>query len=291
MANSSLILRSPHPDDLEPCGRILSDAFTDLHRRHGFPPDFPTHEIGVQFISGPMRNPSFYGVVAELNGKIVGSNCLDERDQIRAVGPISVDPSAQGHGVGRKLMEAVIERGSGAPGIRLVQEAFNTGSLPLYAALGFDPVEPLFLLSGKPKDKAPAGYEIRPLVAADLEECAALCRQVYHRERSRELMDAIAGLSPYVAVRQGRITAYCTTATVHWAVAYGVAASEDDMRALILGVANAEDRPIQFLLPVRQASFFRWCLSRGLKVMKPLTLMARGEYREPQGCWFPSVLY
>jgi hypothetical protein len=92
-------------------------------------------------------------------------------------------------------------------------------------------------------------------------------------------------------VRQGRITAYCTTATVHWAVAYGVAASEDDMRALILGVANAEDRPIQFLLPVRQASFFRWCLSRGLKVMKPLTLMARGEYREPQGCWFPSVLY
>jgi predicted N-acetyltransferase YhbS len=135
MANSSLILRSPHPDDLEPCGRILSDAFTDLHRRHGFPPDFPTHEIGVQFISGPMRNPSFYGVVAELNGKIVGSNFLDERDQIRAVGPISVDPSAQGHGVGRKLMEAVIERGSGAPGIRLVQEAFNTGSLPLYAAL------------------------------------------------------------------------------------------------------------------------------------------------------------
>lgn len=166
----SLVLRSPLPGDVEPCGKILSDAFTNLHRRHGFPADFPTHEVGVQFISGPMRNPSFYGVVAELNGKIVGSNFLDERDPIRAVGPISVDPSAQGHGVGKKLMEAVIERGSGAPGIRLVQEAFNTSSLPLYAALGFDPVEPLFLLSGKPRNKVPASYEIRPLVAADLEE-------------------------------------------------------------------------------------------------------------------------
>ena len=141
----SLVLRAPLPVDVEPCGRILSDAFTNLHRRHGFPAHFPTHEIGVQFISGPMRNPSYYGVVAELDGKVVGSNFLDERDQIRAIGPISVDPSAQGHGGGRKLMEAVIERGSGAPGIRLVQEAFNTSSLPLYASLGFDPVEPLFL--------------------------------------------------------------------------------------------------------------------------------------------------
>jgi GNAT superfamily N-acetyltransferase len=291
MSHMSLILRSPLPSDLEPCGRILSDAFSDLHRRHGFPPDFPNHEIGVQFISGPMRNPSYYGVVAELDRKVVGSNFLDERDPIRAVGPISVDPSAQGHGAGRKLMEAVIERGSRAPGIRLVQEAFNTSSLPLYASLGFDPVEPLFLLSGKPRNKVPAGYEIRRLVAADLEESATLCGQVYHRERSGELKDAVAGLSPYVAVRQGRITAYCTTLTMHWAIAHGVAESEEDMRALILGVAGAENRAVQFLMPVRQASFFRWCLSEGLKVMKPLTLIARGEYREPQGCWFPSVMY
>ncbi len=287
----ALLLRSPRPSDLEPCGKILSDAFTDLHRRHGFPPDFPTHEIGIQFMSQPMKNPSFHGVIAEVDGKIVGSNFLDERDQIRAVGPISVHPSAQGHGVGRKLMEAVIERGSGAPGIRLVQEAFNTTSLPLYAALGFDPVEPLFLLNGKPRSKAPAGYEIRRLVAADIEECAALCRRLYHCERTGELRDAIAGLSPYVVVRSGRIVAYCTTATVHWAVAHGVAESEDDMHALILGVAGAEDRLLQFLMPVRQAGFFRWCLSEGLKVIKPLTLMARGEYREPQGCWFPSVMY
>jgi GNAT superfamily N-acetyltransferase len=286
----SLILRSPLPGDVVPCGRILSDAFTDLHRRHGFPPDFPTHEIGIRVISGSMSNPSFFGVVAELDGKIVGSNFLDERDPIRAVGPISVDPAAQGHAVGRKLMEAVIERGSGAPGIRLVQEAFNTSSLPLYATLGFDPVEPLFLLSGKPRSKVPSGYEIRRLVAADLEECAALCKRVYHHERNGELRDAIARLSPYVAVRQGRITAYCTTPTL-WPAAYAVAESEDDMRALILGVAAEKDRPIEFLMPVRQASFFRWCLSEGLRVMKPLTLMARGEYREPQGCWFPSVLY
>ena len=109
----------------------------------------------------------------------------------------------------------------------------------------------------------PAGYEIRRLVAADLEESATLCGHVYHRDRSGELKDAIAGLSPYVAVRQDRITAYCTTLTIHWAVAHGVAESEEDMKALILGVARAESRAVQFLMPVRQASFFRWCPARG----------------------------
>ena len=26
-------------------------------------------------------------------------------------------------------------------------------------------------------------------------------------------------------------------------------------------------------------------------VVKPMTLMAMGEYREPRGVWFPSVFY
>jgi hypothetical protein len=33
-------------------------------------------------------------------------------------------------------MQAVLDRGAGALGIRLLQDAFNTGSLSLYASLG-----------------------------------------------------------------------------------------------------------------------------------------------------------
>src|SRR3546814_10304417 len=40
-------------------------------------------------------HPSVWGVVAEKDGRIVGSNFLDERDPIRGIGPISVDPESQ----------------------------------------------------------------------------------------------------------------------------------------------------------------------------------------------------
>jgi len=32
-------------------------------------------------------------------------------------------------------------------------------------------------------------------------------------------------------------------------------------------------------------------LGAGMRVVKPMTLMAMGQYQEPRGCWFPSVLY
>jgi hypothetical protein len=63
------------------------------------------------------------------------------------------------------------------------------------------------------------------------------------------------------------------------------------MRALIAGALARDEAPASFLLPIRQADLFRWCLGEGLRVVKPMTYMSMGEYREPNGCWIPSVLY
>jgi hypothetical protein len=67
------------------------------------------------------------------------------------------------------------------------------------------------------------------------------------------------------------------------------------VRALLAGASAASAAagagPVSFLLPVRQAGLFRWCLGAGLRAVKPMTLMAMGCYREPRGVWFPSVLY
>jgi hypothetical protein len=60
---------------------------------------------------------------------------------------------------------------------------------------------------------------------------------------------------------------------------------------LILSMSAASQRPIEMLVPIRQAWLFRFLLAEGLKVMKPMTLMTIGEYREPRGAWWPSVLY
>jgi hypothetical protein len=189
-------------------------------------------------------------------------------------------------------MEAVIERGASARGIRLLQDSFNMQSLSLYASLGFDVKEPTVVMSGRPRSGPSPGIEVRPLEEDDLEQCEQLCLSVHGFERTNELRDAlqVPVFSPIVALRGGRIIAYATTLTF-FPAAYAVAETEEDMRGLIMGALAAGDEPASFLLPVRQADLFRWCLSEGLRAVKPMTYMTIGEYRQADGCWIPSVLY
>ncbi len=86
------------------------------------------------------------------------------------------------------------------------------------------------------------------------------------------------------------MTGYLTAPTF-WIANHGVAETEDDMKALILGAGAAVAEPLSFLLPIRQAGLFRWCLSEGLKAAKPMTLMTIGEYQKPKGSYIPSVFY
>jgi hypothetical protein len=97
-------------------------------------------------------------------------------------------------------------------------------------------------------------------------------------------------LKPFVAVRDGRVTAYAS-APNFWPFGHAVAEGEEDMRALLAGAAAQTGEPLSFLLPTRQAGLFRWCLSRGLRVVKTMTLMSMGEYVEPRGSYLTSVLY
>jgi len=276
--------------DAEACGRIIYDAFKDVAENHGFPPDFPSVEIATQLATNFIAHPSIFGVAADDGGQLLGSNFLVEYDMIRGVGPITVDATAQGRGIGRQLMQAVLDRGRDAVGIRLVQDAFNTRSISLYASLGFDAKEPLLLMQGRPTNKPDPGFTVRPLSAQDLDDCTAICAAVHNIDRSGELRDALQTFAPLGVERDGRLTGYLTAATF-WIMNHGVAQTEEDMRALLLGTAMASSEPLSFLLPIRQATFFRWCLSEGFRVVKPMTLMSLGHYQAPEGCYFPSVLY
>ena len=285
-------VRAIEPGDADECARILYEAFGAVHDHYRFPRDFPTLEAATQLASAFIAHPTIWGVVAESDGRIVGSNFLDERGPITGLGPITVDPDAQRQGIGRRLMDAAMERGAGARGVRLLQDSFNMQSLALYASLGFEVKEPTVVMTGTSSSGPTAGIDVRPLAEADLDECERLCLSVHGFERTNELRDAIQVpvLSPFVAVRDGRITAYATTLTF-FPAAHGVAETEEDMCALIAGALAADEAPASFLLPTRQAGLFRWCLSAGLRPAKPMTYMSLGEYREPDGCWIPSVLY
>ena len=287
--SGQVTLREVDPGDVEACAQICFDAFGGFHDHHRFPRDFPVLEAAAGIMGMWVPHPSIWGVVAEIDGRIVGSNFLDERDPIRGVGPITVDPEGQNAGVGRKLMQAVVERGEGAHGIRLLQDAFNMRSLSLYESLGFDVREPVALMTGKPRSGAVEGVEVRPLEEADLDDCGALCKEVHGFERTNELRDAMQAFGPFVALRGGRVVAYASAATF-WPMNHGVAESEDDLKALLRGVSAAVEDPLAFLVPLR-SGLLRWGLAEGLRLVKPMNLMTMGEYQEPRAAWFPSVLY
>lgn len=287
----SVDIRPMEQRDVETCGRICYEAFRGIAERHNFPPDFATPEAAIELAQALFSNPHVFAVAAESGGRVVGSNFLWEPDAISAVGPITVEPGAQARGAGRRLMEAVIERGRGAAGVRLVQDAFNTASLALYASLGFEVREPLALMQGGVKEAAPGGFEVRPLRAEDFDACAELCERVHGFSRAGDLRGAPPFVTSYVATRGGRVVAYAS-APHFWPLNHAVAEGDEEMCALLAGAFHAGGgRPLTFLLPTRQAALFRWCLRNGLRVVKPLTLMTTGAYQEPRGAYLTSVGY
>jgi predicted N-acetyltransferase YhbS len=276
--------------DIPACGRIIKSAFDGIARAHNFPLDFVSPEMAMGVAEGFTNHPQIYGVLAEQDGRVVGSNFLDQRNAVSAVGPISVDPDAQAKGVGRRLMTAVLEHGRAAMGIRLVQDAFNTRSMSLYASLGFDVKEPLALMSGKTCSVPAADDEVRPLEDADLPACAELCRKVHGFDRTAELRDTNQMFGSQVLVRGGRVMAYLAAPGM-WFLNHAVAQTEQDLRSLLVGASASGTSPLSFLLPTRQAGLFRWAIGEGLRVVKPMTLMSMGEYQEPRGAYLTSVGY
>ena len=125
---SGIGIRRAAPEDAEACGRICYDAFTTINRQHNFPPELPAPDAAIVVLSRLFSHPGFFCVVAELNGRIVGSNCLDERSTIAGVGPVTVEPNTQNRSIGRMLMRAVMDRAreKDFPGVRLLQATFHS---------------------------------------------------------------------------------------------------------------------------------------------------------------------
>jgi GNAT superfamily N-acetyltransferase len=145
----NVTLRSGAPDDAARCGLICYEAFRTIAGQHNFPPDFPDPDAAIGLMSQLLERQNIYAVVAEVAGRVVGSNFLWEGDAIAGVGPITVDPRMQSIAVGRRLMEAVLRRAEDQHvAVRLVQAAYHSRSLSLYSKLGFTTREPLSVLQG-----------------------------------------------------------------------------------------------------------------------------------------------
>jgi predicted N-acetyltransferase YhbS len=284
----NLSLRRARPDDATVLGPICYEAFRSVCERHAFPPDFPNSEVPTGLFEHVIPREDIYTVVAEVDGRVVGSNVLWENGEIAGVGPITVDPRIQGNSVGRRLMEAVLKRAgeSGFDAVRLVQVPFNNLTMALYTKLGFDVKEPLSVMHGPVLKSSMPGFHVRSATPEDLEHCDALCRTAHGHDRHGDLDDSIQQGTATVVERDGQITGYATSIGFF---GHAVGKTNEDLKALIMEAT--EFTGPGFHIPSRNSELMRWCLSNGFRIRQPMTLMSIGPYQEPTGAYIPSVIF
>jgi GNAT superfamily N-acetyltransferase len=285
----ALELVPAEPKHINEIGRICFEAFKSIHDRHAFPRDFPDVELAIKVVGMLVERKDFYGVVALLDGKPVGSNFSSLMDEVSGIGPITVDPACQTRGIGRALMEGVVNyaRRNNIDKIRLLQDSFNMASLSLYTSLGFDAKETVVLMEAAPASKA--DQTVRPITENDLAVIEGLSERIYKVSRINEVASAfVHGFPAFLRERDGRVTGYLLPGFF----GHGVAETEEDALALI-GEAARRLPPdfARFFCPLREANFYRSAIKAGCRAIKVMNLMVIGPYEPPDDVWMPSILY
>ena len=276
-----------HQNHIPDLARICHEAFSHLHDRHHIPRDIPDLETGMMIISHVASRPDYTGVVATIDGKVVGSNFLLHSDEVAGVGPITVDPTVQSCGIGRSLMQWAIAESHrrGIRQTRLFQEAINTTSLSLYTSLGFEWRNSAALMQACPAKNDDAS--IRPLTADDLEIIKTLSMSTYGFSRAGDASQLLAAKFPaFLRERDGRAVGYLISSLF----GHSGAETEDDLLALIAHAARHVPPALSvFICPLNIPHLFRRALGEGHRTMKVVSYMSLGEFTSPSGIYLPSI--
>jgi predicted N-acetyltransferase YhbS len=287
----ALIIRSIRQDDAEMCGKIGFQAHKAISSAHGYPSEQPSLEFAVGMIRTLLANPNSWGALAERDGQILGSIFLHlfPASPVAAIGPLTVDPSAQG-GVGRALMEASLTeaRKRSYDQVRLVQSPSHLRSFVLYTKCGFILREPLFLMRGNPVPSIVGKkHDVRAARSEDISACNEICISVHGFSREIELRQAIDQQVASVNIdNTGNITGYA--AGIGW-LGHAVAKTNEVLKALVAN-ASAIIGP-GFFVPGRNSDLLRWLLDAGFRMVWPANLMTVGNYQDPTAPFLPSIAY
>lgn len=287
----ALIIRSIRQDDAEMCGKIGFQAHKAISSAHGYPSEQPSLEFAVGMIRTLLANPNSWGALAERDGQILGSIFLHlfSASPVAAIGPLTVDPSAQG-GVGRALMEASLTeaRKRSYDQVRLVQSPSHLRSFVLYTKCGFMLREPLFLMRGNPVPSIVGKkHDVRAARSEDISACNEICISVHGFSREIELRQAIDQQVASVNIdNTGNITGYA--AGIGW-LGHAVAKTNEVLKALVAN-ASAIIGP-GFFVPGRNFDLLRWLLDAGFRMVWPANLMTVGNYQDPTAPFLPSIAY
>jgi ribosomal protein S18 acetylase RimI-like enzyme len=287
-------LTSVLPDQAEAVGMLVYEAFKEIAERHNFEPAFATPELAHFIVRLLAQTEGYESYQLIEDGRPVACNFGDERDDAVGVGPVAVAVDQQGRGLGRRVMEALLERAerNGFRSVRLVQVAYNMQSFSLYHNLGFNVTDMLANVRGRPGDGQEPIDRVREYTPADLAACDTLHREVLGigRRQDIELMAKFA--PPLVLERGGQIAGYLTRFPgPQTFITHGVARDEQALRDLIISTGRSSPGDVHLLIPTSHAETLRWAMGQGFQLQELDSYMVYGEYQPPMGAWVPSPFY
>jgi hypothetical protein len=202
---------------------------------------------------------------------------------VAEIGPITVDPRFQSHGVGRILMQWAIDEAHrrGIRQTRLFQEAINTTSLSLYASIGFTWRDSAALMQATPATHDDPA--IRLLTLDDLDRIESLSIQSYGFSRANNAKRLLVAKFPgFLRERDGRIVGYSISSLC----GHASAETDDDLLALVAHAArHVLPELATFICPLSRPELFRKALVAGHRTLKVLSYMSLGEFIPPVGSY------
>lgn len=224
------------------------------------------------------------GFVAERDGAVIGTAlCWCHGNDFASLGMIIVSPDAQGKGIGRELMERILDE----IGERNTLLLATPSGQPLYERLGFRAIGEVHQHQGtvvQPEVVAPpAGERIRPLGMNDHARLIELATGAAGMPRATILNELLQVAEGVVIDSYGELTGFALMRRFGHGYAIGSVVAPDQQRAKAM---------ISYWVGARVDSFVRidvhdsgqlspWLNELGLVQVDTVVAMVRGEQPQP----------
>jgi GNAT superfamily N-acetyltransferase len=280
------ILRMPQTtrlltaDDQTAVAQIILDAFSALDAGHDVPTYLANIDEAQEVAAHLFGIPKVRGFGIDDGGQLVGVGFLHDLGDVgMAISPLAVAPAAQARGVGQAILDRMVEE-AGDRSIRLLQDAFNNGTLALYAHYGFIVREQLTCVTGQPADAPVNAWRAR--ATGDDARAEALHRRVMGFDRPS------FPTRPIVTKHDGELDGFIVPGTEY---PFAVAERESTLKDLIRAIAQEFDKPVTLAIPAAHTDTLRWMLDNHGRVIRSMNLMIRGTYTRPDGARLNSGSY
>lgn len=280
-------IRNMTRTDLDRVGEILFEAFNVGALKHGYAPKMHSVQEGTSWAWVMLRHGPSELLIAEVENRAVGICCLNPRGDHGGVGPVAVDPSFQGYGIGRRLMNVLVNRAEGLQSIRVFQDAFNPASFSLYYSLNFMPVADLLNLFLDTGDRKGADLcsNVTELTAKDLDAVYTYDVPRSKLNRRTDLAYYVQWGKVFVYRYQSQIRGFLACLPGSRSVQLGPLVAEGEEEAVCLfqhALAVFNERPCQTRVMARDYLLVRTLEELGFKLYCLNILMVRGSWRPSQ---------